>query len=106
MSKTILHLNELPIYKPYVVAHDVFMSGWGPAKGMRNHVIFPCSSEKEADIVLENCKNRTDFVRSRKTSRKSLSRLLKTDDILFSLMDREDSSRFYEPGGFSISSNY
>ena len=40
--------------KVYVTMTDKHMSGWGPAEGKINKLIFECESREEAEIVAEN----------------------------------------------------
>lgn len=47
--------------KVYVTMTDKFMSGWGPAEGKINKLIFECEDRKEAAIVAENAENRSDM---------------------------------------------
>lgn len=49
--------------KYWVTMTDSFMSGWGCAEGKINKLIFECESLKEARIVEENAKNRSDMKR-------------------------------------------
>ena len=46
--------------KWYVTMTDKFMSGWGPAKGKINKLVFECESLSEARIVAENAERRGD----------------------------------------------
>jgi hypothetical protein len=45
----------------YVTMSDMFMSGWGDAKGKINKLVFVCKSYEEAKIVEDNAHNRTDM---------------------------------------------
>ena len=45
----------------YVTMTDSFMSGWGPATGKRNKLIFICDSYEQAQIVEANARDRTDM---------------------------------------------
>lgn len=44
----------------YVTTTDSFMSGWGPATGLTNKLIFPCDSYEKAVIVANNANARGD----------------------------------------------
>jgi HD superfamily phosphohydrolase YqeK len=46
--------------KYYVTTTDKFMSGWGLAKGKINKLIFECEDFKQAAIVSDNAKCRSD----------------------------------------------
>jgi hypothetical protein len=96
MSTTIEERREIPTAPFYVLANDSFMSGWGPARGMTNTVILPCDTYAEAETVEHNAKARSDMKRVRIVGEKPRLR----DGVLYSLMDRDDASRWYEPHGF------
>ena len=49
--------------KYYVTATDIFLSGWGKAKGKINKIVIECNSFEEAEIVAENARNRGDMTR-------------------------------------------
>ena len=51
--------EEEQIY--YVTMTDKFMSGWGEAKDKINKLVFVCHGYKEAEIVEDNARNRTDM---------------------------------------------
>ena len=44
----------------YVCTTDSFFSGWGRADGLINKLIILCDSPDEAEIVMDNAKNRSD----------------------------------------------
>lgn len=44
----------------YVTTTDSFMSGWGPATGLKNRLIILCDTEEEAKTVCANARGRTD----------------------------------------------
>lgn len=44
----------------YVTMTDKFMSGWGPATGKINKLVFVCDSLEQAGIVEQNALNRSD----------------------------------------------
>jgi hypothetical protein len=46
--------------KYYVTMTDKFMSGWGPARGKINKLIFICNSYEQAAIVAANAEKRSD----------------------------------------------
>jgi hypothetical protein len=41
--------------------NDKFMSGWGPAKGKINKLVFECENMKEAITVEDNAISRNDM---------------------------------------------
>lgn len=47
--------------KKYVIVKDTYLSGWGLAEGKDNILIFKCKDIIQANNVLENCNNRSDF---------------------------------------------
>ena len=46
----------------YVTMTDKFCSGWGPARGLKNKLVFICSNHEQAEIVLNNALSRTDMI--------------------------------------------
>jgi len=44
----------------YVTTTDKFMSGWGRAQNLTNKLIFLCDDFKQAEIVANNARNRSD----------------------------------------------
>ena len=44
----------------YVTMTDKFMSGWGEADNKINKLVFICDDIKQAKIVCDNAKHRTD----------------------------------------------
>jgi hypothetical protein len=44
----------------YVTTTDTFMSGWGQAKNKINKLVFSCDDFKQAVIVADNARYRTD----------------------------------------------
>jgi len=97
MSQEITKRSEIPDAPYYVLSNDTFMSGWGFAKGRINTIILPCENLREARIVEWNAHQRTDQQRVRIVRHKPRIR----DGVLYSLMNREEASRWYEPGGFA-----
>ena len=96
MSEIVESLDQIPDAAYYVLSDDRFMSDWGPAAGRTNTIILPCDDEEEAQIVADNANARTDMDNVRIIRNPpELS-----EDILFSLMTREDASRWYRAGGF------
>ncbi len=53
----------------YVTMTDKCMSGWGPATGKTNKLIFVCDDLKEAEIVEANAQGRNDMKRINVTPR-------------------------------------
>ena len=47
-------------YPYYVTTTDRFMSGWGPAKGKLNKLVFCCTSYQQAQTVAANARARSD----------------------------------------------
>ena len=47
--------------KCYVTMNDKFMSGWGCASGKINKLVFECDSYREAEIVAENARKRSEM---------------------------------------------
>lgn len=45
----------------FVTCEDTSLSGWGPAAGKINKLIFACSTEDEAAIVADNAGARDDM---------------------------------------------
>ena len=80
----------------FVVATDSFLSGWGKAP-RRSLFAVPVKDHKQADTVIDNMNNRSDMKRPRLVS--NLPRLKPGDHLSIRSMD--DSSRFYQVGGFS-----
>ena len=99
MSKFVTDIAEVPEAPFYVWARDTFMSGWGQSAGRDTHVLLPCESDDEADVVLDNTRARTDMEGARIVT--DVRRLVARLDITVSLFDREDADRWYTPGGFS-----
>lgn len=97
MSTTVTTTAEIPPAPYYVLSNDTFMSGWGHAEGKTNTVILPCESADEAKIVADNARARSDQKRVRIVTRKPRLQA----GHLYSLMDRHEASRWYEPGYFS-----
>ena len=54
------HPDEVPAAAWYVLVTDTFMSGWGPAEGKTNRLVFPCDSFAEAESVASYAASRTD----------------------------------------------
>ena len=96
MSITITHTRDFPEAWGYVLANDTYLSGWGPAFWKTNVVVLPVRDHKEAETVAENARARTDMVRVRIVTRRPTMR----PDRLYSLMERDEASRWYDCGGF------
>jgi len=81
----------------FVVATDSFMSGWGMAPG-RSLFAVPVTDDKQAEIVADNMRARSDMKRVRIVGHDYRPRLFDGDH--YSIRDMNDCSRFYTPGGF------
>tara|TARA_R110000765_G_scaffold199094_1_gene304698 strand:+ start:55 stop:366 length:312 start_codon:yes stop_codon:yes gene_type:complete len=103
MADIITTQQEIPDARFYVVAHDTFMSGWGPAADKDNYLILPCNTRMEAQVVEENTRNRDEMrdimVLDVKPDMDGLAKAGR--DILWQVMDRQGATRWYTPGGFS-----
>jgi hypothetical protein len=53
--------NDLPYAPYYVIMKDNFMSYWGYSEGKANMLVFCCNTLREARIVKENAKHRSDM---------------------------------------------
>jgi len=96
MSTMIESQREIPKAKFYVTATDTFLSGWGQSEGKDNRVILPCDDHREAETVAANARRRSDMSNVRICSGKPRLHRWNT----YSLMCREDASRWYEPDAF------
>lgn len=47
--------------KVWVTATDTFLSGWGKADGKIAKIVLECDGKEEAEIVMENMRNRSDM---------------------------------------------
>lgn len=81
----------------FVVATDSFMSGWGMAPG-RSYLAVPVRSPREAMVVADNMRHRSEMRRVRTVGRDWRPRLREGDHL--SIRSMEDCDRFYAPGGF------
>ena len=53
--------NEIPGGYPfYVTSRDTYLSGFGPASGMNNRLVFPAKTIEEVDALKLNMRNRGD----------------------------------------------
>jgi len=82
----------------FVVATDSFMSGWGGAAGGRSIFAVPVRSPKEAEIVADNMRARSEMKRVRIVGHDYKPRLRNGDHLSIRAMD--NCARFYKPGGF------
>jgi hypothetical protein len=73
------------------------MSDWGGAEGRVNTIILPCADRAEAEIVAANARNRDEQRNVRILNRKPAL----SSGVVYSLMTKEEASRWYEPGGFT-----
>ncbi len=55
--------SEIPEADYYVTATDTFMSGWGGAEGKRNIVVGLARSFKEAEVIADNLRARSEMRR-------------------------------------------
>lgn len=88
--------SQIPYAPFYVCVTDSFMSGWGPAAGLTNRLIFACETEEQADIVYANCQARSDFKRARISRKRPTPR----PNQLCQLKTQEIMPCFYQPGAF------
>jgi hypothetical protein len=98
MSTIITTAEAIPTAPYYVLSDDSFMSDWGEAEGRVNTIILPCSDRTEADIVATNARNRDEQRNVRIIDRKPPL----SSGVVYSLMTKEEASRWYEPGGFTL----
>jgi hypothetical protein len=49
------------VAKYYVTMTDTFLSGWGMAEGKTNKLVIECDSRREAEIVANNARARSDM---------------------------------------------
>ena len=47
--------------KYWVTMTDKFLSGWGMAEGKTNKLVLACDNVKDAEIVMENARARTEM---------------------------------------------
>src|SRR5256885_5162881 len=97
MGKIITTAEAIPPAPYYVLSDDSFMSDWGQAEGRVNTIIFPCSDQAEADIVATNARNRDEQRNVRIIDRKPAL----SSGVVYSLLTKEEASRWYEPGSFA-----
>ena len=81
----------------YVTMTDKFMSGWGPATGKLNKLVFECVDMSEAVIVEQNAQNRSDqkYINIRSTKPYYDPKRCYTQ-----FKTKEDYPRWYQPGMF------
>jgi hypothetical protein len=82
----------------YVCATDSFMSGWGPAKGLNNRLIFVCETPEDVDAVFGNCENRSEFKRVTWSRNKPS---LNNSRNFYQVKTKEEMPNFYKAGYFS-----
>ena len=97
MGKIITTAEAIPPAPYYVLSDDSFMSDWGQAEGRVNTIILPCSDRAEADMVATNARNRDEQRNVRIIDRKPAL----SSGVVYSLMTKEEASRWYEPGSFA-----
>jgi len=90
--------SEIPVAYAYVCTTDRFMSGWGPAEGRNNRLIFVCHSPEDVEAVFDNAEARDDqklvtFCRSKPR--------LDNSRNFYQLKDRKSSESWYVSGYFS-----
>jgi hypothetical protein len=61
MIDSVRFASEIPDAPYYVCANDRFLSGWGPAQGKTNTVIFPCSTMIEVHRMMSILEARNDM---------------------------------------------
>ena len=81
----------------YVTMVDKFMSFWGLAKNKVNVLVFKCNTLKEAEIVQENARSRSDMAQI-----KIRKRLPKFDEAKYFVQykDKEVYPSWYKEGYF------
>jgi len=82
----------------WVSMTDSFLSGWGPAEGKINKLIFPCETREEAEIVSENARARSDMQYVYICIHKPWYNAM---DYLVSQHDKTDYDSFYIKGAFA-----
>ena len=91
--------NDIPEAKcGYVCATDSYMSGWGPASGKNNRLIFVCDTPEEADAVRGNCEARSEFKRVTWNAKKPS---LNNSRNFYQVKTKEDYPNWYKAGYFS-----
>lgn len=97
MSTIVTTAAEIPPAPYYVLSDDAFMSDWGGAEGRLNTIILPCTDRAEAEIVAANARNRDE-----QRNVRILDRLpALSSGVVYSLMDKAEAPRWYEPGAFT-----
>jgi len=92
MSTFVTKQSEIPEALFYVCATDTFLSGWGKSDGRNNRVILPCVSYMEAERVEAYARSQSDMRRVTICGSKPT---LRNQYNTYSLMDRSDSSAWY-----------
>lgn len=96
MSKTITAADAIPAAPYYVLSDDAFMSDWGEAQGRVNTIILPATDHAEAEVVAANARNRDEQRNVRILDRAPAL----SSGVIYSLLTRDDASRWYTPGAF------
>ncbi len=96
MSKILTTADAIPAAPYYVLSDDAFMSDWGEATGRVNTIILPCVDRGEADVVATNARNRDEQRNVRIVDRAPTL----SSGVIYSLMTKEEASRWYTPGAF------
>ncbi len=81
----------------FVCFTDNFMSGWGKASRGRSLYCLAVRDHKEAEIVLDNGRNRSEMKRGR--IQRNLPKLYPGDHC--AVVDKRQAARWYEQGGFA-----
>jgi hypothetical protein len=89
----------------YVTMIDVFLSNWGEAKGKINMLIFPCETLEEAEVVVENARNRSDMKNIKTTQHPKQLRKNQGKDYVVSgyyvqIKDKNEHPNWYKKGYF------
>jgi len=93
MSHTIESRKEIPDAPFYVLSNDRFMSGWGRARDKTNTIILPCASYEQAQVVEQNCHDRSEQKNVRIVSNKPTLRA----HVVYSLLTEQSSPYWFSP---------
>lgn len=80
----------------YVTMTDTFFSGWGSCSGMKNKLAIECKNYADAEIVMENARNRGD----QKNINVTWERPMERKGILWNRYNKGTYSKWFKPGAF------